>query len=554
MRLPRRVPWASVAEIDQLCAWIYTDEHDIPSKILAINRLSAWRAITALPHAMESTLAMLSVVVEDKLDTKHKNYLPLRQSYASALTRLVNGLVDQLQLGAYARSIASIAHQLGLPQWLVELRHAATHEDLPSLELLREAARQSMGWLLHNYFLPTINPSSSSNPRPPPLRPLIPVLKQYKNILKLTTRDASLKSQYRQDIAAIFKDIERWISEAKVVANVSAAEYGWTSGAGSVDATDIGEQDAKERWALDKLCDVLLERGTLVPLSKKKRVFPVDSFLPPELSVSLWTPLLVQLVEFHPDLPSILVNRICTHLVAMPSPASTVTDINESKISQPDPSYDMCLARWAMWCIETWQDLDLADEGDAPSKEDKQNQGGLRKSTILTLFRGLGPAYGEQTDKKAAKFLLQALCTGNSDIEPALDFLIKPSKAPNASLSSQSTWTSDDMDTMSQRLQTLLSSLDAAAASSPTTTPSASVPASTSQTPLPIPAQDPRGPATQTASTTAAKSNNYSDNGGDDDEDIALPPGWKLLDTKNSFWRPCPIGVHVPSTPQSIHI
>jgi len=55
---------------------------------------------------------------------------------------MVNGLVDPLQVGAFARSIASIAVQLGLPSWLVELRHAATHEDLPSLELLREAARE----------------------------------------------------------------------------------------------------------------------------------------------------------------------------------------------------------------------------------------------------------------------------------------------------------------------------------------------------------------------------------------------------------------------------
>ena len=73
------------------------------------------------------------------------SYLSLRHSYAACIIRLVNGLVDPLQLGAYARSIASIAQQLGLPLWLVELRHAATHEDLPSLELLREAAREVSG-------------------------------------------------------------------------------------------------------------------------------------------------------------------------------------------------------------------------------------------------------------------------------------------------------------------------------------------------------------------------------------------------------------------------
>lgn len=101
--------------------------------------MSAWRAITFLPHALESTLSLLVILVQD--DAKQQS-LYLRQAYAAAIIRLVNGFVDPLQYGAYARPIASIAHQLGLPQWLVELRHASTHEELPSLELLREAANE----------------------------------------------------------------------------------------------------------------------------------------------------------------------------------------------------------------------------------------------------------------------------------------------------------------------------------------------------------------------------------------------------------------------------
>lgn len=72
----------------------------------------------------------------------------LRQCYSTAIIRLVNGLVDPLQSGVYARSIASIAAQLGLPGWLVEVRHAATHEELPSLEVLREAAREVISFLM----------------------------------------------------------------------------------------------------------------------------------------------------------------------------------------------------------------------------------------------------------------------------------------------------------------------------------------------------------------------------------------------------------------------
>lgn len=91
-------------------------------------------------------------ILQDGKALDQVSFLPLRQSYASAITRLVNGLVDPLQFGVYARSIASIASQLGLPLWLVELRHAATHEDLPSLELLREGARQVIVYRLDQFY------------------------------------------------------------------------------------------------------------------------------------------------------------------------------------------------------------------------------------------------------------------------------------------------------------------------------------------------------------------------------------------------------------------
>jgi hypothetical protein len=99
--------------------------------------------MTPLPHALESLLSILVAIRQDSAsDFGLSSSLSLRQSYATALIRLVNGLVDPLQSGTYARSILSIAAQIGLPAWLVELRHAATHEDLPSLELLRDGAKE----------------------------------------------------------------------------------------------------------------------------------------------------------------------------------------------------------------------------------------------------------------------------------------------------------------------------------------------------------------------------------------------------------------------------
>ena len=125
-----------------------------------------------------------------------------------------------------------------------------------------------MAWLLHNYFLPTLNPSAPPSAPAPPLRPLAPILKEYKTIMKATTRDATLEVQYRVQSTKILRDVERWVSEAKVASASTTGGVGWE------DAPDDGdEEDASETWALDRLSEVLLEKGMLVPLSKKCVIF-----------------------------------------------------------------------------------------------------------------------------------------------------------------------------------------------------------------------------------------------------------------------------------------
>ena len=121
-----------------------------------------------------------------------------------------------------------------------------------------------MGWLLNNYFLPTLNPAAPSGGSAPPLRPLAPILKQYKTIMKATTRDATLHVQYRAEITKITREVERWIAEAKVASASVTGSVRWEDG-----QEDGDEEDVQEKWALDRLADVLIEKGMLVPLSKK---------------------------------------------------------------------------------------------------------------------------------------------------------------------------------------------------------------------------------------------------------------------------------------------
>ncbi|KAI0085676.1 Las1-domain-containing protein [Irpex rosettiformis] len=491
MRLPRRVPWASLAELDQVCSWIYADENDLDAKVLAINRLAAWKATTTIPHALESALSILTVIVQDASAQGSSSFLSLRQAYAAAIIRLVNGLVDPLQLGAYARSIASIAAQLGLPAWLVELRHAATHEDLPSIDVLREAARDSMSWLLHHYFIPALNPSNIEPSKAPKLRPLYPVLAQYKSLLKSTNRDASLRTKYKQEITKVLRDIERWISEAKLASDI-------TSAALDLDDTqaddDIDDVDPREWSALNRLCDHLLEKGGLVPVSKKKRS-PSNTFDPSSSLLAIWSPLLTHIHAHHPSFPSILISRLITVIIPpdqdSPShpPVETISLNVEDDSNTRDLSYELCIASWAHWMVESFV---------CSSGEEEEDRRSRRANAVASLVSGIGMAKkSNETDHRAAQHLLKVLCAKDPNMQQASHLLLQPIT------SSTPSWTASDLTTMSERLDTLL------AASESRSTP------------------EDQSTTITTITTT----------------ELELPKGWKLLDSVRDGWRPTPIGV-----------
>ncbi|OAX43619.1 Las1-domain-containing protein [Rhizopogon vinicolor AM-OR11-026] len=488
MRLPRRVPWANIGELDQLCSWIFADEGDLEAKQFALSRLSAWRAITALPHALESTLSILTARLLDTSETT-QNYprLSLRQNYAAAIIRMVNGLVDPLQAGAYARSIASIAAQLGLPSWLVELRHAATHEDLPSLEMLREAARESLTWLLHNYFYPTINPSAPRLNTPTPLRPVTPLLKHYKTLLKLIMRDASLRKQYQPDVDAVLRDIERWLAEAKVAADFAADAYGWDT---AIDSNDIEQEDPRERWALERLCDAIVEKGALVSLSQKRRNSQSDEFVPPQSSLVLWTPLLAHIQAYHPTFPTILTTQIVDSLLYERLSTGFDMDVVSFDVedSQNDPSYHLALARWAAWVVRTY------DNGQ------ENGELSLRKNVIVLLASALAPGKTEGVKEfKILATLLEAVSSGFPELQKASEMLLSASYP----LPLQQ-WDAGDLTVMNERLHSLMSFGDDS--------------------------QEHMDDSDALATTSLPVSDRQTG-------------GWTLLDNQ-SCWKSCPIGIY----------
>ncbi|KAI0697141.1 Las1-like-domain-containing protein [Cytidiella melzeri] len=494
MRLPRRVPWASLAELDQVCSWIYADENDLDAKILAINRLSAWKVMTAIPHALESALSILSVIVQDTSAQGSSSSLPLRQAYAAAIIRLVNGLVDSLQLGAYARSISSIAAQLDLPAWLVELRHAATHEDLPSLEVLRDAARDAMSWLLHHYFIPALNSSTVEPSKTPMLRPLDPLLAQYKSLLKITTRDAFLRTKHKHDITKILRDIERWISEAKLAANVTGATLGWDDNQPDDDAEEV---DSREWWALNRLCDCLLEKGGLVPVSKKKRSVS-SSFEPSAAITAVWSPLLTHISTHHSSFTTTLISRLVAAIIPLDTEHPRITEevislSVDNETGSRDVAYELCAASWINWLINGFED---------PSQPGEVEISTRRANAVASLVSGMGLAGKEGAlGYKAAQHLLKVLCAGDRRLQKATELLSQPLS------SSTPSWAETDLSTMAVRLDALVA-----------------MSASQNQD------KSAHNRVIDVVSTPDNKHHN-------------LPVGWRLLDPARDGWRPTPIGV-----------
>ena len=116
--------------------------------------------------------------------------------------------------------------------------------------------------------MPELHPSSTESDHRQPLRSAAPLLKRYSVLMKIVTRDASLRQEYQHEIDSVLRDVERWIAEAKTAVDISSGNLGWDSGVEWDDSKANSEQTVKERLALEALCENLMEEGALVPLAK----------------------------------------------------------------------------------------------------------------------------------------------------------------------------------------------------------------------------------------------------------------------------------------------
>lgn len=81
-------------------------------------------------------------------------------------TSFVTGLLDSHQDKQRKMSMYDVAKSVGLPATFVELRHQATHEQLPSLTRLRAAARSALAWIW-DYYWRHLAPAPATDGRGP---------------------------------------------------------------------------------------------------------------------------------------------------------------------------------------------------------------------------------------------------------------------------------------------------------------------------------------------------------------------------------------------------
>ena len=140
-----------------------------------------------------------------------------------------------------------VGKDVGIPTSFVELRHEATHGDLPSLVVLRRAAERSLLWLYNEYWKHLNNPGVSSR----------------RDTLETDDVDMlALKTSVKDILRNYIK--KRFNNKLKGVEEPGTASLGTAASAG-LEIIRLCQGESKK---LKVLVEILLERKMLVPSTK----------------------------------------------------------------------------------------------------------------------------------------------------------------------------------------------------------------------------------------------------------------------------------------------
>ncbi|KAI9314431.1 Las1-like-domain-containing protein [Dichotomocladium elegans] len=277
MVIVRQIPWTSFEEFQMVQQWLYSDSPEEAQK--GLDRVAAWASRGKLPPAIASTAAFVQLRLRDRgvpIITQNE----LRLQYAMSLIRFVNGIVDPLQRKAFIMAISDIAESLQLPLWFVELRHASTHEYLPGISILRDAADQALHWLHDYYWTQELQADSGSPIDVNTICLIRSGLKDYKDYRKLHVKESKTKGNPSMQFKAALGRLRRCISAPHI---------------------------------RDGVIPELLSPGGLVPISKKKRPTLDNMKLSKDL-IDLWILLVKELDKEYENFGKELIDGLLKKL------------------------------------------------------------------------------------------------------------------------------------------------------------------------------------------------------------------------------------------------
>eukprot|EP00116_Pleurobrachia_bachei_P019173 sb/3479435/ len=145
MAPPRLDPWRNQEEWRMVYDLLYSPHH--PDITRGLSFLTLWKLRSPrLPLAVECT----GELVRASLELGDTN--SIISTYSLAIIRFVNGYTDKAQAGLFARPTLALGSSLGIPEWIVYMRHDATHKSLPTLREARAAAQFALSWLRSQYW------------------------------------------------------------------------------------------------------------------------------------------------------------------------------------------------------------------------------------------------------------------------------------------------------------------------------------------------------------------------------------------------------------------
>ncbi|TVY47823.1 Pre-rRNA-processing protein [Lachnellula occidentalis] len=150
-------PWRTPADLLLVRQQLYNNQSQSQSRDdaererrKAVAQVSVWMQRGNCPHLVEASAILTSAILND---VPGNSTYCVRAAYSAAFCRFVTGLLDSHQTSNRKLSMYSIAKTLSLPATYVELRHQATHEELPSLAKLRSASVKALRWIWDFYWV-----------------------------------------------------------------------------------------------------------------------------------------------------------------------------------------------------------------------------------------------------------------------------------------------------------------------------------------------------------------------------------------------------------------